>query len=121
MTLDKLIKLENEAKEFGFYWEDSQQIMAQIQSECHEVQVHLVDNDKKKLQEEIGDLLHAVYSLCVFCHLNPEDTLQKSVDKFEKRFVSVKQLAHQQGLTTLTGQSFDTLMALWNQAKVLLP
>jgi uncharacterized protein YabN with tetrapyrrole methylase and pyrophosphatase domain len=115
--LKKLTQLENQAANFGFRWETAAQIMAQIRSEATEVDVHLNDNDVTKLQEEIGDLLHAVFSLCVFCKLDPEETLANSVNKFERRFKLVQELALEQGLGTLQGKSFNELMALWDKAK----
>lgn len=115
--LEKLTQLENEAAVFGFKWENADQIMAQILNEIKEIDVHLKDQDKNKLQEEIGDLLHAVFSLCVFCQFNAEKTLDKSVSKFERRFQTVQQLAIQEGLQNLNGQSFKKLMTLWDKAK----
>lgn len=116
-VLDKLICLEVEAAKFGFKWETALQIIEQIQNEINEVVVHLNDINKTKLQEEIGDLMHAIFSLCVFCQLDPLQTLEKSVNKFEIRFHQVKQLAAEQGLTSLNGKSFDELMNFWDQAK----
>jgi uncharacterized protein YabN with tetrapyrrole methylase and pyrophosphatase domain len=66
--LDKVVNLEKDAAEFGFRWEDACQIMAQIHSECAEIQEHLDTgitlHNRADLQEEIGDLLHVVFSLC---------------------------------------------------------
>lgn len=119
--LEKVLVLENEALSFGFQWETSAQIMAQIQSECIEIKEHLDQKmtlaNKAKLQEEIGDLLHAVFSLTVFCNLSPRDTLQQTLDKFERRLNAVKALAKERGKANLIGSSFDELMMLWQQAK----
>jgi uncharacterized protein YabN with tetrapyrrole methylase and pyrophosphatase domain len=120
--LDKVVQLENEAADFGFKWENTDQIMAQIQSECLEIDEHLNQQssqaNQEKLQEEIGDLLHAVFSLCVFCQLSPSDTLAQTVEKFERRLSAVKKIAQEQGLAELNGYPFDALMAIWDQAKV---
>lgn len=66
--LNKVTALEHEAAEFGFQWETTDQLMAQIQSECIEITEHLNSSNENgvALQEEIGDLMHAVFSLCVF-------------------------------------------------------
>jgi uncharacterized protein YabN with tetrapyrrole methylase and pyrophosphatase domain len=117
MILKKLTALEREAADFGFQWENSGQIMEQIKSEIAEVDVHLKDGDRNKLQDEIGDLLHAVFSLCVFHEFNPEKTLMHSVEKFERRFRAVEQLAKEQGLDNLRGLPFQELMVFWDQAK----
>ncbi len=119
--LEKIVTLEKEADDFGFKWETTNQIMAQIRSECDEISVHLQnpanDPDKIKLQEEIGDLLHAVFSLCVFCKLSPQATLEKTLTKFERRLNAVKQIANAQGLITLKNHSFEELMEYWEKAK----
>lgn len=116
--LDKVLSLENEASAFGFAWETSAQIMSQIHSECLEIAEHLhADNKQDALQEEIGDLLHAVFSLCVFCNFNPRDMLQQTLDKFERRLTAVKTISKEQGLDNLQGYSFDELMSIWKQAK----
>lgn len=119
--LEKIVMLEKQASEFGFKWENTDQIIAQIHSECDEVTSQLQDttqeNHKIKLQEEIGDLLHAVCSLCVFCGFSPLTTLEDAAIKFEQRLEAVKQLANEQGLTTLENHSFDELMAYWRKAK----
>lgn len=113
----KLTDLEIEASNFGFKWDKAEQIITQIRSEVDEVVVHLHDQDQVKLQEEIGDLLHAVFSLCVFSQFDVEKTLENSVYKFERRFEAVKKLATEQGLTSLNGKSFDELMNFWDQVK----
>lgn len=119
--LEEVVRLEKEADAFGFRWEKAEQIMAQIRSECHEIEEHLVQAPEAlssdDLQEEIGDLLHAVLSLCVFCQYDPHETLQKTTAKFERRLSAVKALAAKQGLSDLNGHAFDELMAYWDQAK----
>jgi uncharacterized protein YabN with tetrapyrrole methylase and pyrophosphatase domain len=118
--LEKVERLEHEADDFGFRWETTAQIMAQIHSECGEIEEHLAQANCPKLQEEIGDLLHAVFSLTVFCNFSAKETLEKTLIKFERRLNAVKQLAKDQGLENLNGYSFKELMDFWNQAKRLV-
>jgi len=118
-ALEKVLHLEQDADAFGFKWENTAQIMAQIRSECEEIEAHLMQAacDDEALQEEIGDLLHAVFSLTVFCKFKPRDTLQKSLSKFERRMHRIKQLAEAEGRADLNGDSFDELMRFWDKAK----
>lgn len=119
--LDKAVLLEKEASDFGFEWENHEQIMAQIRSECQEIHEQLTPEtraiNQQALQEEIGDLLHAAFSLCVFCNFSPKDTLEKTLNKFERRLHAVKAIAAEQGLDTLKGHTFDALMDVWQEAK----
>lgn len=119
--LKKVVVLETEAAEFGFEWETEAQIMQQIQSECEEIREHLQAEgvrNEAALQEEIGDLLHAVFSLCVFCKQDPESTLRQTLLKFERRLSTVKAIAKEKALKDLQGQDFETLMQIWDEAKV---
>ena len=122
--LDKVEQLELAADQLGFRWENTDQIMSQIHSECLEIEEHLHQDDatidKEALQEEIGDLLHAVFSLTVFCKLNPQDTLQKTLLKFERRMMAVKQITVERGLDNLEGYTFTELMHVWDEAKQLV-
>ena len=116
--IKRLIELEEEANVFGFRWSHIEQILAQIYSEYQEI---IADTNNhispEKLQEEIGDLLHAVFSLCLFCKFDPEKTLASAINKFERRLNAVKQIAREQGITSLEKYSFDELMRFWQRAK----
>ncbi len=118
--LDRVVFLEQDAAAFGFRWETTEQIMAQIESECVEISEHLDEGTQANvsaLEEEIGDLLHAVFSLCVYCNFNPAETLKHTLDKFERRLNAVKQISHGRGLTNLNGHAFNELMHIWDLAK----
>jgi uncharacterized protein YabN with tetrapyrrole methylase and pyrophosphatase domain len=107
------------AKNIGFYWENLEQIVDQIKSECAEVIEAWKKGDREHLQEEVGDLLQASISLAVYCGLDSEETLQKSTQKFQKRFDLVVSLAKQDGFTDLHVLPFSVLLAYWNRAKFL--
>ena len=116
--LEEIEQLEQEASAFGLQWETKDQIMTQIRNECLEIEEHLHSPEKREgLQEEIGDLLHAVFSLCVFCNFSSELTLRKSLDKFEHRLNAMKDIAKEQGLPHLRGKTFEELMQYWDEAK----
>lgn len=116
--LKKVEKQELAAKDFGFYWENFHQLIEQIQNECIEIQEAWDKEDTSHLQEEVGDLIQAAVSLAVFCKLDPHETLSKSIEKFQRRYDAVVQLAQSDGHENLHKQSFDKLMHYWNQAKL---
>ena len=110
--------IEKEADDFGFMWHDISQILEQIQSECEEIKDNLAQEGScEHLQEEIGDLIHAAFSLCLFAKFDAEETLTKSIIKFEKRFKEVKRLAFKAGYETLQRQPIEVIMDFWGQAK----
>lgn len=107
------------AKKFGFYWKNIHQILEQIQSECSEVQEAYQKGDQIHLQEEIGDLMQAAVCLAVYCQFDPHETLQKSIDKFQKRYDQVVALAKQDGHIHLQEKSTEELMKYWKQSKAI--
>lgn len=120
-VLEKAEELEEEMAEYGLTWQNQEQILDQIESELHEVRVELhSEADQKALQSEIGDLLHAVLTLCVFRRFDPTKTLEQAVLKVERRFHAVKRIAENEGLTDLKGKSFEEMMRLWDQAKKMV-
>ena len=88
----------------------------------HKEHLHhgFTQDNKAALQEEIGDLLYAVFSLCVFSGFSPRVTLGQSLTKFERRLRAVKLIAEERKLSNLDGQPFDELMGIWDRAKELV-
>ncbi len=122
--LEKITALEEEAFCFGLKWPSAEHIMQQIYSECDEIKEHLPSHDahpnNSALQDEIGDLLHAVFSLCVYCKLSPQVTLRQTLTKFERRLRAVKLIAEEKSLTNIDALPFDEIMNIWGKAKELV-
>lgn len=120
-VLKNIIDMEIKADNFGFRWENPFQILDQIESECREIrdelQINKESTQELKIQEEIGDLMHAVFSLCHFCGFDPEQTLKNTTEKFSRRLEAVKKISNESGLDSLNGKSFDELMSIWEKAK----
>ncbi len=108
-----------DAQAFGFNWPDQGMILDQIISECKEIHQEIEGGCNEKMQEEIGDLLHAVISLCVFSGFDVSETLGKTGAKFSKRMALLKTLTQEQGLESLHGQSIPFMMNLWKKVKIL--
>lgn len=119
--LKQVQSLEVEAKEYGFYWQSYKQIMDQIRSECLEVEELLTSPKKnnQRLQEEIGDLLHAVISLCVYYNFDSHETLNQALNKFKDRYEKTKELAKSDGYNNFHGKTVTEMMQYWNKAKIL--
>lgn len=116
--LKKLIEVQVEASQFGLDYTDSLSILNQIINECQEIKEDIeIGSSREKLQEEIGDLLHAAIYLCMYSKFNVEETLEKTNKKFERRMMGVKNLAKARGLNTLQGKSIEYILELWDEVK----
>ena len=102
----------------GFDWPNTETIIDQAISECHEIKCAIqADEGRKRLQEEAGDLLHAAISLCLFEGFDVDETLERVNKKFEGRLEALQQIIKDRGLPTVKGQPFDFLLELWEEAK----
>lgn len=120
--LKKLIALEIDARKFGFDWPNHEAIFKQVIEEVNEIKEDMqLKASEEKIQEEIGDLLHAAISLCIFSGYDVNDTLLKVNHKFETRMSCIKQAANSLGLTDLCGQTDEFKMALWKKSKEVQP
>ena len=120
--LKKTVTLEKAANDFGLSWENAQQILHQVISECDEIAEHIDTTNqhgssRALLQEEVGDLIHAALSLCVFCELDLKETISRTLAKFESRLNAVKAITQERGLNNLDGLGFDDMMDIWDKAK----
>jgi len=114
-----LLSLEKDAREFGFEWPNQALIIEQAIDECREIKEAIEKQEvSDRIQEEIGDLLHSIISLCDFEGFSVDDTLLKVNAKFGKRMHAIKLLTNELGLSNLKGQSFDFMLELWKKAKI---
>lgn len=119
-ALSTLQSLEKNAIDFGFEWPNYKMIIEQALDECREISEAIEMNENpERIQEEIGDLLHSIISLCDFQGFDVESTLEKVNTKFSKRMQAVKLLTKELGLSNLKNQSFDFLLDLWRKAKLM--
>lgn len=106
------------ADEFGFSWAEASQLLDKIRSECCEVEEELEHpTNLGALQQEVGDLLHATLSLILFLNMDINDTLEKTLAKFDGRFEKMQKIASEEGLSTLKGFPLERLLDLWKKAK----
>jgi uncharacterized protein YabN with tetrapyrrole methylase and pyrophosphatase domain len=69
----------------------------------------------ERLEDELGDILFATVNLARFNGIDPEVALTKATNKFMRRYRTMESLSDK----PLSEQPFETLDALWNEAKVV--
>lgn len=84
------MKIGQRAASIGFDWDSPWDVFAKIEEELSEVEVEMKADNKKRLEEEIGDLLFSVGNLARFYKINPEIALKRCNDKFKHRFSYVE-------------------------------
>ena len=109
-------QLTRKAARVGFDWEDAAGVIAKMQEETAELEAALKAEDRRKVEEEMGDLLFAAVNLARFLHVDPEIALKKANLKFSRRFRQMEHTAAKRG-KKLSDLSPHQLEELWTKAK----
>lgn len=100
----------------GFDWKNSSDVMDKIEEELVEIKKEAETGDKKRLSEEVGDLLFAVSSFARKSGIDPEAALRQALSKFQQRFEKMEKEVDRQG-KKLYNLRPDELDSLWEKTK----
>ncbi len=116
-SLIKAYRIQDKVRHVGFDWEDKQDVWSKVREEIDELEAELRKEDKKHSEQELGDFLFAVINAARLYHLNPDNALESTNQKFIRRFDYIEQHSIKVGkpLTEMTLQEMDDL---WNEAKL---
>lgn len=115
-ALTRAQKMSERAAQVGFDWDKTSDVMDKIQEEMTELNEAVAQGQKEQIDEEIGDLLFSVVNLCRFVQVDAEQSLKKTMAKFETRFNYIDNtLANQD--KTLLETSPEEMNRLWDEAK----
>ena len=112
----KAYRIQDKARHVGFDWEDKQDVWAKVREELDELEAELRKEDKRRSEQELGDFLFAVINAARLYHLNPDNALEETNQKFIRRFNYIEQHSIKEG-KPLTEMSLEEMDALWNEAK----
>ena len=107
-------KLQNKAAKAGFEWPDIRQALDKLQEETGELRQAVESGGQ--VEEELGDVLFAAVKVGRFAGVDPEQALNKTCEKFIRRFRFVEQKLADRGLS-MEQASLDEMMVLWEEAK----
>lgn len=107
-------KVQHKAAKVGFDWDEVSGALDKVREETAEV-ARAINGDGDP-SEELGDLLFAVVNVARFLKTDPEDAINRTTDKFIRRFAQVEQAAKDAG-RSLSEMSLAEMDALWDAAK----
>ena len=109
-------QLTRKASRIGFDWDDAGGIFEKMQEESEELKRALREQDQRKIEEELGDLLFAAVNLSRFLKIDPEIALKKANAKFSRRFRAMEGLARKNG-REFKDLPREEMEAFWTAAK----
>jgi len=115
-SLIKAYRIQDKARNVGFDWEDKQDVWAKVREELGELEAELKREDKEKSTRELGDFLFSVINAARLYHLNPDNALEHTNQKFIRRFNYIEEHSIKAG-KPLTEMTLEEMDKLWNEAK----
>ncbi|MCX5971610.1 MAG: nucleoside triphosphate pyrophosphohydrolase [Coprothermobacterota bacterium] len=115
-ALSRAERIQEIAAHQGLDWRDSAGVLEKVGEEWQELQEAVHREKQDQIEEEIGDMLFSLVNLTRFLHLNPEEALHRSIDKFLARSKRVVEIAGRIGKETTT-MSLEELDRVWEKAK----
>ena len=76
----------------------------------------LQQDNQETLKEELGDLLLATVTLCIYLKHDPEKSLSNALQKFEGRFRKVEEVFKNEN-KNMKNASLEELLNAWKRAK----
>ena len=127
-SLIKAYRIQDKARNVGFDWEKKEDVWTKVHEELGELETELArelpadatDGQKAALKAakegELGDFIFSVINAARLYHLNPENALEQTNQKFIRRFNYIEQHSIRAG-KPLTEMTLEEMDRLWNEAK----
>ena len=109
-------RLQQKASYAGFDWDKVEQVWEKIHEEILELKEAQLSNNKKHIEEEMGDVIFAVVNLARFLDISAENSLRKTNKKFINRFKKVEERIKEQG-KEIDDATLEEMDSIWNEAK----
>ena len=122
---EKARMLQNEAAKHGFDWPSVDPVFEKLKEEIAELKEEITaafqspqvsDFHRKRMQDELGDVLFCCVNLARFMGVNASEALHGTNEKFERRFRFIESRALEKG-KALASMSLEELDQIWDEAK----
>ena len=115
-SLIKAYRVQDKARNVGFDWAEREQVWDKVKEEIDEFQAEVANMDADKAEAEFGDLMFSLVNAARLYHINPDNALERTNQKFIRRFTYVEEHSIRQG-RSLKDMSLAEMDTLWDEAK----
>ncbi|HVZ40706.1 MAG TPA: nucleoside triphosphate pyrophosphohydrolase [Candidatus Kapabacteria bacterium] len=117
-ALQRADRVQEKASKVGFDWEEPEDVWAKVEEEIAELREAQQGGRKEDVEEEFGDLLFALVNYARFIAVAPEESLQRTTNKFIRRFQHIEARLAASG-RTFKEADLEEMERYWNEAKEL--
>ena len=112
-AVTRSLKLQKRAAKEGFDWKNENGTLKKVKEELNELSNEMKTNNKRKIKEELGDLLFSCINLSRKLGLDTETIIRNSNRKFEKRFKKMENTMNKKKLKW----NLNNLEREWQKSK----
>ena len=112
----KAHRIQDKARNVGFDWEKREQVWDKVAEELGELKAEIDRMDADKMEAEFGDLLFSIINAGRLYKLNPENALERTNQKFIRRFNYLEAQTIDKGLS-LKDMTLAQMDEIWEEAK----
>ena len=117
-SLIKAYRIQDKARNVGFDWEEKEQVWDKVYEELGELKAELQKEDKECSAEEFGDFMFSLINAARLYHINPDNALEHTNQKFIKRFDYIEKKAREKGVS-IKDLTLAEMDQYWEEAKKL--
>ncbi len=115
-ALVKAQRIQDKVAGVGFDWERPEQVWEKVQEELSEFQAEVASGNAKNMEAEFGDVLFSMINYARFLKINPDTALERTNQKFSKRFAYLESKAKALG-KNLHDMTLAEMDVYWEEAK----
>lgn len=115
-ALVKAQRIQDKVAGVGFDWEEPHQVWEKVQEELAELNAEIEKGDTAAIEAEFGDLLFSMINYARFLNINPDTALERTNQKFSKRFAYLEAKANAMG-KSLQDMTLAEMDVFWEEAK----
>jgi XTP/dITP diphosphohydrolase len=115
-SLIKSYRVQEKAANVGFDWEKKEDVWKKVKEEIAEFEAEVGNMDKEKATSEFGDVIFSLVNAARLYHINPDNALERTNQKFIRRFNYVEEHSIKAG-KNLNEMSLEEMDLLWEEAK----
>lgn len=115
-ALARAMEISKKAAKAGFEWPDIDAVVDKLEEEVGELKEELASGDRRRIFEEVGDLLFTVVNVARWCSVDSEDALRVMIERFSARFRKIEEVARSNG-KSVEDMTIHEMDAVWDRAK----
>lgn len=115
-ALVKAQRIQDKVAGVGFDWEQPEQVWEKVQEELKELNDEIKKGDQNAIEAEFGDVLFSMINYARFLKINPDTALERTNQKFSKRFNYLEAKAKELG-KSLQEMTLAEMDVYWEEAK----